>query len=220
MIILKLNNDYQQLIHYRKLVMIIIGITGSIGMGKTTLSNMFRILKIPVFDSDKEVREILEKNHHVIEKISKIWPDTVSSHQMKKEIDKAALSNKIFISRNERKKLENIIHPLVKKKRDLFLKNFEKFSIVGLDVPLLYETQMDKMCDYVFLVYTTKRIQKKRVLIRPNMSERKFELINDTQWSYEKKAKAKPFVVNTSFGKIITFIVVLFYIFKIKLIRK
>ena len=101
-----------------------IGITGSIGMGKTTVSNMLRSLKIPVFDSDKEVREILEKNHHVIEKISEIWPDTVSSYQMQKKIDKAVLSNKIFISENERKKLEKIIHPLFKKKRKLFLKNF------------------------------------------------------------------------------------------------
>ena len=200
--------------------MIIIGITGSIGMGKTTVSNMLRNLKIPVFDSDKEVREILEKNHNVIEKISKIWPDTVSSYQMQKKIDKTILSNKIFISKNDRKKLENIIHPLVKKKRNLFLKNFKKFSIVGLDVPLLYETQMDKMCDYVFLVNTTKKIQKKRVLARPNMSQKKFELINDTQWSYEKKAKEKPFIINTSFGKTITFIVMLFHLFNIKFIRK
>ena len=64
--------------------MIIIGITGSIGMGKTTVSKMLRILKIPVFDSDKKVRDILEKNHYVIEKISKIWPDTVLSNHKKK----------------------------------------------------------------------------------------------------------------------------------------
>ena len=75
---------------------------------------------------------------------------------------------------------------------------------------------MDKICDYVFLVNTTKRIQKRRVLLRPNMSEKKFELINDTQWSYEKKAKEKPFIINTSLGKIITFVMVLFYLFKIK----
>ena len=200
--------------------MIIIGITGSIGMGKTTVSNMLRILKIPVFDSDKEVREILEKNNHAIEKISKIWPDTILPHQEQKKIDKAVLSNKIFISKSERKKLEKIIHPLVKRKRNMFLKKFEKFSIVGLDVPLLYETKTDKICDYVFLVNTTKKIQKKRVLARPNMSEKKFELINNTQWSYEKKVKAKPFIINTSLGKIITFILMLFHLFNIKLIRK
>ena len=196
--------------------MIIIGITGSIGMGKTTVSKMLRILKIPVFDSDKKVRDILEKNHYVIEKISKIWPDTVLSNQTQKKIDKLVLSNKIFRSKNERKKLEELIHPLVKKERVTFLRRSEKFSIVGLDIPLLYETGMDKDCDYVFLVNTTQKIQKKRVLMRPNMSEKRFELINNSQWSFEKKAKEKPLIINTSLGKTITFIIVLFYIIKIK----
>ena len=61
--------------------MIIIGITGSIGMGKTTVSKMLRILKIPVFDSDRAVKEILEKNYVIIEKISKIWPESILLHQ-------------------------------------------------------------------------------------------------------------------------------------------
>ena len=196
--------------------MIIIGITGSIGMGKTTVSNMLRILKIPVFDSDKKVKEILEKNYGIIEKISKIWPESVSLNQKQKKINKEVLSNKIFESKNERKKLEKIIHPLVKKERKLFLKNYEKYFVVGLDIPLLYETGMDKGCDYIFLVHTTKKIQKKRVLVRPNMTEKKFELINDSQWSFEKKEKERPFIINTSFGKLITFIIVIFYLFKIK----
>ena len=200
--------------------MIIIGITGSIGMGKTTVSEMLRILKIPVFDSDKKVKEILEKNHYIIERISKIWPDAVLSHHIQKKIDKVVLSNKIFKSKKQRKKLEEIIHPLVKKERDTFLENCQKLSIVGLDMPLLYETEMDKNCDYVFLVNTTKKIQRKRVLTRPNMNEKKFELVNNSQWSFEKKAKARPFIINTSFGKIITFIIVLFYLFKIKIVRK
>ena len=75
---------------------------------------------------------------------------------------------------------------------------------------------MDKECDYIFLVNTTKKIQKKRVLMRPNMTEKKFELINNSQWSFEKKKKEKPFIINTSFGKLITFIIVIFYLFKIK----
>ena len=199
--------------------MIIIGITGSIGMGKTTVSKMLKILNIPVFDSDKKVKQILEKNRNVIEKISKIWPDSVLSDRIQK-IDKEVLSNKIFSSENDRRKLENIIHPLVKKERNLFLENYKKFSIVGLDVPLLYETEMDKNCDYVFLVNTTKKIQRKRVLTRPNMNEKKFELVNNSQWSFEKKAKARPFIINTSFGKIITFIIVLFYLYKIRFVGK
>ena len=200
--------------------MIIIGITGSIGMGKTTVSKMLRILKIPVFDSDTKVKEILEKNYDIIEKISKIWPETVLVNQKQKKINKEILSNKIFESKKERKKLERIIHPLVKKERKSFLKKFEKYFVVGLDIPLLYETGMDKECDYIFLVHTTKKIQKRRVLIRPNMTEKKFELINNAQWSFKKKEKEKPYIINTSFGKLITFIIVIFYLFKIKFIGK
>ena len=196
--------------------MLIIGITGSIGMGKTTVSKMLRILKIPVFDSDKKVKEILEKNYDIIEKISKIWPESILFHQKQIKINKEALSNRIFKNKKERKKLERIIHPVVKRERRSFLKKYEKYFIVGLDIPLLYETGMNKECDYIFLVNTTKKIQKQRVLARPNMTEEKFELINNSQWNFEKKEKEKPFIINTSFGKLITFIIVIFYLIKIK----
>ena len=197
--------------------MIIIGITGSIGMGKTTVSNMLRFLKIPVFDSDKQVRKILDKNYDVVEKISKIWPDTVIYYKKQKKINKILLGNLIFKSEKERKKLEKLIHPLVKRERENFLENSKSFSLVALDIPLLYETGMDKNCDYIFLANTSKKIQKKRVLKRPNMTEGKFELINNSQWSIEKKIKEKPMVISTSFGKTLTFLVVLFYLFTIKI---
>ena len=89
-------------------------------------------------------------------------------------------------------------------------------GIVGLDIPLLYETGIDKKCDYVFLMKTSKKIQKQRVLKRPNMTEKKFELINNSQLSFEEKVKEKPLIINTSFGKIFTFIIVLFHLLKIK----
>ena len=197
--------------------MIIIGITGSIGMGKTTVSNMFRILKIPVFDSDQKVKEILEKNNDVIEKISKLWPDTISLYKKEKKLNKVLLGNKIFESEKEKRKLEKIIHPLIKKERNNFLEKSKKSSIIGLDIPLLYETGENKNCDYIFLVNTKKEIQKRRVLRRPNMNEKKFELINNSQWPFEKKIKENPFIISTSFGKTITFIIVMFYLFRIKI---
>ena len=159
--------------------MIIIGITGSIGTGKTTVSKMFKMLTIPIFDSDKKVKEILDGNQLVIEKISKIWPEAILSNQIERKIDKVVLSNKIFKNKKERKKLENIIHPLVENKRKTFLQNSKNFGIVGLDIPLLFETGIDKKCDYVFLMNTTKKIQRKRVLKRPNMTKQKFELVNN-----------------------------------------
>ena len=197
--------------------MIIIGITGSIGMGKTTVSNMLRFLKIPVFDSDQQVGKILDKDYDVIDKISKIWPSTILLYKKQKKINKILLGNLIFKSEKERKRLEKLIHPLVIRKRKNFLENSKSFSLVGLDIPLLYETGMDKNCDYVFLVNTSKKIQRRRVLKRPNMTEGKFELINKSQWPIERKIKKKPFVISTSFGKTLTFLLVLFYLFTIKI---
>ena len=197
--------------------MIIIGITGSIGMGKTTVSNMLRFLKIPVFDSDQQVGKILENDFDIIEKISKTWPDTILLYKKQKKINKTLLGDIIFKTEKERKKLEKLIHPLVKRERENFLENSNSFSFVGLDIPLLYETGMDKHCDYIFLVNTSKDIQKKRVLKRPNMNEAKFELINKSQWSLEKKIKKKPFVISTSFGKALTFLLVMYFLLIIKI---
>ena len=191
--------------------MIIIGITGSIGMGKTTISSMLKFLKIPIFDSDKEVERVLN-NEIVIDKIQRIWPEVVSLKMEQKKIDKFSLSNKIFEDTKNRKLLEGIIHPIVKEKRVQFIHEYHKSRIVGLDVPLLYETKTYEICNYIFLVNTSKKNQQKRVLKRPKMTKEKFELINNAQWSYEKKKKMKPFVINTSFGKLFSFIQVLIYL--------
>ena len=191
--------------------MIIIGITGSIGMGKTTISSMLKFLNIPIFDSDKEVKRVLN-NEIVIDKIQRIWPEVVLLKMEQKKIDKFSLSNKIFENKKNRKILERIIHPIVKEKRVQFIHEYYKSSIVGLDVPLLYETKTSEICNYIFLVNTSKKIQQRRVLKRPKMTKEKFELINNAQWSYEKKKKMKPFVINTSFGKLFSFFQVLIYL--------
>ena len=96
-----------------------------------------------------------------------------------------------------------------------FLETYQDRHIVGLDVPLLYETGTSKICDYIFLVNACKKIQKKRVLARPNMSEKKFDQINNSQWTFEKKKKEGAFIINTSYWKILSFISVLFYLLRI-----
>ena len=100
--------------------MIIIGITGSIGMGKTTIASMLKYLKIPVFDSDQHVKLLLETDHMVIEKIYNNWPNTVSFE--KKKINKSLLAKIIFNNKRDRRVLEKIIHPVIKNKRDVFIK--------------------------------------------------------------------------------------------------
>ena len=146
--------------------MIIIGITGSIGMGKTTVSSMLRFLGIPIFDSDKEVREILDKNVDVKNEIFKIWPKAMYIEQKEKKINKIFLSDKVFKKKRDKEKLERIIHPLVEDLRISFIKQNHDSYIIGLDVPLLYETGTDKVCNYIFLTNTSKKNQKKKGSIK------------------------------------------------------
>ena len=192
--------------------MIIIGITGSIGMGKTTVSSMFRSLNISVFDSDKEVKDILENDIEVIKKIEKKWPEAISSFPKEKSINKERLSDKVFNKKSEKISLEKIIHPIVKEKREEFIKENQESYFVVLDVPLLYETGTHRECDYIFLVNTSMEKQKKRVLARPHMTEKKFNQINNAQWSFRRKKSKKPFIISTSFGKVFSFITILIYL--------
>ena len=203
--------------------MIIIGITGSIGMGKSTIANMLKQFKIPVFDSDKEVRDILENNDVVKKQIHALWPDVILTETDEREIDKNLLSKKIFSNRRYRKTLENIIHPEVKERRNSFIKSEEKSLIVALDVPLLYETGTDKVCDDIFLVYTDEETQKKRVLARSSMTQKKLDLIKKAQWSDQKKRDRDPYLVTTSYGKLVSLVIITGYLiiilFKKKILK-
>ena len=200
--------------------MIIIGITGSIGMGKSTIANMLKQFKIPVFDSDKEVRDILENNNSVKKQIYDLWPDVILTKTKEKEIDKNLLSRKIFGNIKYRKTLESIIHPKVREKRNIFIKSVERSPIVALDVPLLYETGTDKVCDDIFLVYTNEETQKKRVLARSSMTKEKLDLIKKAQWNDQKKRDKNPYLVTTSYGKIVSFIIITIYLITILFKKK
>ncbi len=200
--------------------MIIIGVTGSIGMGKTTVCSMLRFLKIPVFDSDQQVRKILNTNNQIIKQIIEIWPETKCFIKSQKKINKVILANIIFKDKKNREILEKLIHPIVGEKRDNFIKDHLNSYIIALDVPLLYETGNDAICNYVFLVNAKKSIQKKRVMLRPNMTEEKFDLINKAQWSYEKKKMKRPIIIDTSYGKLFSFIFTLYSLLGIILSEK
>ncbi len=204
--------------------MIIIGITGSIGMGKSTVAKMLKQFKIPVFDSDKEVKDILENNDAVKKQIYDLWPDVILTETNEKEIDKNLLGRKIFGNRKYRKTLESIIHPEVKERRNTFIKSEEKSLIVALDVPLLYETGTDKVCDEIFLVYTDEETQKKRVLARSSMTQKKLDLIKKAQWNDQKKRDKEPYLVTTSYGKFVSLFIITSYLiiilFKKKILKR
>ena len=190
--------------------MIIIGITGSIGMGKSTIASMLKFFGIPIHDSDLVVKELIETNPLVLKKIKKNWPEVIDIIDSKEIINKEKLSKLIFNDIKCKENLEKIIHPLVNKKRKMFFKKYESKNIVGMDVPLLYETGLNKICNYIFLALTSEANQAKRVLKRKNMTKEKFILIKKNQWSDEMKKEQKPYIINTTYGKILVFILLTF----------
>ena len=194
--------------------MVIIGITGSIGMGKTTIAKILNFCKIPIFDADEEVKKILDNNVSIINKIKSKWPECIYLQNNKEIIDKKKIGKIIFNNTKEKEKIEKIIHPIINKKRNIFLqeKKKDKFRLVGLDIPLLYETKTNKICNYILLASASESTQKDRVLKRDGMTIDKFNKINKNQLSDCFKRKQKPIIISTEFGKIITFISVIFYI--------
>ena len=200
----------------------IIGITGSIGMGKSTIASMLIKLGIPVFDSDKQVSKVLESNNKVITKIALKWPHAVIVNNREKRVNKKVLGDIVFSNLSDKIFLENLIHPILHQKRDLFIKQNISNSLIALDVPLLFETKLHKICDFIFLANAKNEIQMSRVLQRKNMTHKKFNLIKKNQLSNEDRMKLSSniFVVSTNYGKLVSFIIVLGYLFKVLFLTK
>jgi len=200
----------------------IIGITGSIGMGKSTISSMLLKIGIPVFDSDAEVGAILSNNIKIINQIYKRWPRAFVINKDKKTLNKKILGNIIFKTAKDKLFLESLIHPLVQKQRDLFIKLNKNKELIALDIPLLFETKTYKICDYVLLADASNSIQRNRVLKRRNMTEQKFQLIKKNQFSNKERKRLSPksFLITTNFGKPVTFLLVLTILLKIYLAKK
>ena len=197
----------------------IIGITGSIGMGKSTIASMLSQIKIPIFDSDKEVAKILKENITVINDIGLKWPEAVIKENNIISINKKILGDIVFGNVKDKVFLEKLIHPIINKKRKSFIKKHNNFFFIALDVPLLFETNTHKICHYIFLANANDRVQRKRVLSRQHMTTAKFELIKKNQLSNKERLRlsSKIFVVNTNYGKLVSFIIILTCLFKILL---
>ena len=195
----------------------IIGITGSIGMGKSTISSMLTKLRIPVFDSDKQVSKVLENNRKIITKIGLKWPDAVIINDREISVNKKVLGDIIFSNLSDKIFLEKLIHPIINQERDLFIQQNINHSLIALDVPLLFETKLHKICDFIFLANAKSDIQMSRVLKRKNMTHEKFDLIKKNQLSNEerKKLSSNVFVVSTNYGKLVSLIIILGCLLKI-----
>ena len=169
-----------------------IGITGSIGTGKTTIANIFALFKIPIFDADREIKNILKKKE-IKQKLKNIWPLIVKKDQ----IDKLKLREIIFSNKTEKNKLEKLLYPYLEIELKIFEAANDKKNILVYDVPLIYETKTDKRYDKILLAHCNKEIQRERVLTRDNISVSLFEKILASQLSFDDKIKFKPQVINT-----------------------
>lgn len=175
--------------------MIKIGLTGSIGMGKSETARIFSGLGIPVYDADASVHKLYESGKTGAIAIKKIFPEAISDDG---SVDRKILGGIVVGNKTNIKKLEDIIHPLLKNDRlDFFEKNINE-KIVVLDIPLLFETKGESQVDYVVVVSTSDNIQKQRVLERPDMTEDKFEKILLSQMPNEVKCQKADFIIDTS----------------------
>ncbi|MFL2800780.1 MAG: dephospho-CoA kinase [Paracoccaceae bacterium] len=172
---------------------IILGLTGSIAMGKTTVSNMFRDIGVPVWCADKEVNFLYSKDGEATKIFTKEFPNVVTETG----IDKVQLRNLIHEDNAVLRKVEEIVHPLLQKSKDYFMKLNKKASIVIFDIPLLLEKNQERKFDAVIVVTASEMTQKSRVLKRKNMAEKDFLLIKRNQLSEKEKLKRADFIINT-----------------------
>src|ERR1700761_8608997 len=176
----------------------LVGLTGSIGMGKSETAKMFARLGIPVYDSDAAVHKLYEKGGAAVPEIEAAFPGTTTEGH----VDRAELSKRLAADPAGFKRLEAIVHPLVGKEQAKFREQALAggADMIGLDVPLLFETGGHARMDAVVVVSAPHHIQRERVLARPGMSADKLDQILSRQMpDAEKRAKAH-FVVETDKG--------------------
>ncbi len=178
--------------------MIKVGLTGSIGMGKSTTAQMFADEGIPVYDADREVHLIYEKGGAAVPIVAKLFPSAVVDGK----VDRTKLSKLVLNDKEALKKLEAAVHPLVGKRQLEFLENSRKLGadMVVLDIPLLFETNGTERVDVVVVVSAPRHVQRTRVLEREGMSEEKFESILAKQTPDEQKRAGADYIVDTSLG--------------------
>ena len=178
--------------------MIILGLTGSIGMGKSTTAAMFKEAGIPVYDADAAVHEIYEPGGAAVGPLSERFGDILKNGG----VDRAALRAKVVDNPEAMRDLEAIVHPLVGLSQMSFrqqaLESGAFFAV--LDIPLLFETGGDARCDYVAVVTAPADVQRDRVLERGEMSEDQFEQIKAKQMPDADKRARADFIINTAFG--------------------
>lgn len=176
--------------------MIVVGLTGSVGMGKTTTARMFADAGVPVFDADAAVHRLYDGEAAAA--IEKAFPGTSAAGR----VDRAKLSERVVGDKEALARLEAIVHPLVRKAEEAFLARAEKSgaAVAVLDIPLLLEGGGHRRVDTVVVVSAPGETQRARVLERPGMTAEKLDHLLARQMSDSQKRGQADFVVDTGSG--------------------
>jgi len=177
---------------------IIVGLTGSIAMGKTETVGMFKRLNVPVYSADDAVHELYAANGAAVKPIGNLHPDAIINGEVSREkLSLKILKNPAIIS-----DIERIIHPLVREKQNEFIENSRQNGepLIVLDIPLLFETGGNELVDKVLVVSAPADVQASRALARPGMTREKLELILSRQMPDEEKRAKADYIVETDKG--------------------
>lgn len=174
--------------------MIRIALTGSIGMGKSTVARMFEAAGVPLFDADAEVRALQGPGGALVEPIAALFPQAMRGG----EIDRDALGHAVLGKPDALARLEALVHPAVRSARERFIAANSQAPAILFDIPLLFETGGEVHADKVIVVSASSEIQRARVLARPGMTAAKFDAILARQMPDAEKRARADFVVDSS----------------------
>jgi dephospho-CoA kinase len=175
--------------------MVIIGLTGSIAMGKTTAGQAFQHLGVPVHDADQAVHDLLDRNGAAVQIVDAAFPGVARDGG----IDRRALGERVFDDPDALGRLEALLHPLVRRREEEFIGQAEDagHDLVVLDIPLLFETRGEARCDAVVVVSAPPEVQWERALKRPGMTAERLKAILARQMSDGEKRSRADFVIDT-----------------------
>jgi dephospho-CoA kinase len=173
--------------------MIVLGLTGSIGMGKSTVARMFAEEGVPVFDADAVVHRLQGRQGELVAGIEALFPGTTGSEG----VDRTTLAERVLAEPEALKRLEALIHPAVAREREAFLAAHASAPLVVLDIPLLFEKGGAELVDKVAVVSADPEIQRIRTLARPGMTPEKYLRILAHQMPDSEKRARADFIVPT-----------------------
>ncbi len=186
--------------------MIVLGLTGGIAMGKSTVGAMMRSLGVPVHESDDAVHALLKRDSPARPRLAEAFPYYEYPELYEKktyDYNRKALGRLVFSDDYQRALLESILHPFVQMEQQDFVREYARkgYDMACLDIPLLFETGAESRVDYTITASAPAFLQKQRVMARPNMSEEKFETIVARQMSDTGKCRRADYVIKTGIGR-------------------